>query len=86
MYHEEIGENQAIEIICAESLGSRTINKDSYSKLPGNTEEEQVVLGLLDVAESIRDFTSIDLTYSEIFKSQDDILIQEHERAFLNFS
>ena len=64
LYHEEIGENHAIEIICAESLGSRTINKDSYSKLQGNTEEEQVFLGLLDVSESISDFTSLDLTYS----------------------
>jgi hypothetical protein len=86
LYHEEIAENQAIEIICAESLGSRTINKDSYSKLQRNTEEEQVVLGLLDVAESIHDFTSIDLTYSGILKSQDDILIQEHERVFSVFS
>ena len=85
-YHEEIGENQAIEIICAESLGSRTINEDSYSKLQGNTEEEKVVLGILDVAKSIHDFTSLDLTYLEILKSQDDILIQEHEGAFSDFS
>jgi len=76
LYHEEIGENQAIEIICAESLGSRTINEDSYSKLQGNTEEEQVFLGLLDVSESISDFTSLDLTYSEILKGQDDMLLQ----------
>jgi hypothetical protein len=40
----------------------------------------------LDVAESIHDFISIDLTYSKNLKSQDDILIQEHERAFSDFS
>jgi hypothetical protein len=86
LYHEEIGENQAFEIVCAENIGSKTINEDSYPKLQGNTKEEHVVSDLLDVAESIHDFTSLDLTYSEILKSQDEILVQEHEGAFSDFS
>jgi hypothetical protein len=81
LYHEEIGENQAFEIVCAENLGIKTINEDIYPKLQGNIEEEQAILDLLDVAKSIHD-----LTYSEILKSQDDILVQEHEGAFSDFS
>jgi len=48
-------------------------------KLHGNTEEEHVVLGLLDVARSIHDFTSLDLTYSEISENQSDMLVESCE-------
>ena len=78
---KKIMKKQIHEIQHINILGSKNIHGDSYPELQETNEEENNVLDPLDGVESIHVVTSIEMTYSEMFKGQNDILDESHERS-----
>lgn len=51
--HEEIGENKIFEIISMETLSGKPLHNNNHLEIQENSEDENGVFNLLDVAKTI---------------------------------